>query len=119
MAIQEHEGFYPPHDGKPGSRAFRNCNPGNLRHSSLALNEQDGYAVFEDYHTGLLALLMDLTAKATGHTVTGLGPSSTLRQLIAVWAPPSDNNDTDAYVRSVALRLATRPETTLASLFWS
>jgi hypothetical protein len=119
MAIQEHEGYYPPHNSKPPSRAWRNNNPGNLRGSVLALSEDDGYARFDDYYTGLLALLLDLAAKATGHTATPLGPWSTLAQLLDVWAPPSDNNDTDAYVGAVALRLGVMPQTTLATLFWS
>jgi hypothetical protein len=119
MAIQQHEGFYAPHGSKPPSRAWRNNNPGNLRKSPMALSEEEGYAVFKTYHEGLLALLLDLEAKATGHTGTGLGPASTMRQLIAVWAPPSDNNDTDAYVRAVALAVGLTPEATLSALFWS
>jgi hypothetical protein len=119
LAIQEHEGFYPRKGNKPGSRAWRNNNPGNLRKSTLAATEEDGYAIFGDYYTGLLALLLDLQAKAIGRTSTSLGPWSSLQQLIAVWAPPSDNNDTDAYVRTVAARLGVPAETLLSTLYWS
>jgi hypothetical protein len=120
MAIQEHEGFFPRRGpNKPGSKAWRNNNPGNLRKSVLAASEEDGFAVFGSYYEGLLGLLLDLAAKATGRTSTNLGPWSTLRQLITTWAPPEDNNDTDAYVRAVALRANVSPEVLLASLYWS
>jgi hypothetical protein len=121
IAIQEHEGFYPRRGAtRPGSKAWRNNNPGNLRKSALVTStEVDGFAVFESYYEGLLALLLDLQAKAVGRTTTGLGPLSTLRALITVWAPPTDNNDTEAYIRAVALRVNAAPEATLASLLWS
>jgi len=119
IAILEHEGFYPRRGNKPGSRAWRNNNPGNLRSSSLADEVEDGYAVFSDYYTGFLALLLDLEGKSIGRTITSLGPWSTVRQLITVWAPPDDQNDTEAYVRAVALRANVSPEATLSSLFWS
>jgi hypothetical protein len=41
--------------------------------------------------------LTDLGNKCTGHTTTGLKPTSTLAELINVWAPPSDGNDPHAY----------------------
>lgn len=119
LAILEHEGFYPKRGNKPGSRAWRNYNPGNLRSSPLADEIDDGYAVFSNYHTGFLALLLDLEAKSIGRTITSLGPWSTLKQLITVWAPPEDSNDTDAYVRAVATRANISPDATLSSLFWS
>ncbi len=119
LAILEHEGFYPRRGNKPGSRAWRNNNPGNLRKSALADEEQEGYAIFSDYYTGFLALLLDLEQKAIGRTVTSLGPWSTVKELITVWAPPEDSNDTDAYIRAVALRAGVSPAATLSSLFWS
>jgi hypothetical protein len=97
-AIQRHEGY------DKGTRAFRNNNPGNLRFSPLASRTEDGFAVFDDYYIGLAALLRDLWGKCTGHTSTGLTGNSTLADLIAVFAPPNEN-DTARYLEAVAQAL--------------
>ncbi len=94
MAIQKHEGW------QAGSRAFRNCNPGNLRSSKLMDTQYDGFAIFPDYHKGFTALLWDLYCKCSNQTVTDLTPRHSLNDLIHVYAPPSEN-DTEAYVESV------------------
>jgi len=53
--------------------------------------EQDGWAAFR----------WDIRQKAQGKTVTGLDGDSTLRELIFVWAPPQDGNNTEAYLSDV------------------
>lgn len=61
----------------------------------------NGYAVFATDGEGWAAARADIIAKATGQTKTGLGPTSTIEQFITVWAPPSDNNNTQAYIQAV------------------
>lgn len=107
LAIQRHEGY------GMGTRAWRNNNPGNLRASPLADRIDDGFAVFSDYYVGLAALLRDLWGKCTGHTGTPLGPNSTVAQLVAVWAPPNEN-DTQRYVQVLAGLVS--PETKIKEL---
>jgi len=119
LAIAEHEGWNPPGINTPagGSRAYRNHNPGNLRSSPFQISQVDGFAVFRNDFVGYMALHWDLMQKAKGNTVTGLGPESTIKDLIYVWAPPSDNNATDEYVKSVCLKSGFQPTTKLKEIF--
>ena len=107
LAMQHHEGY------RKGTRSFRNNNPGNLRSSPFADRIEDGFAVFPDYYVGLAALLRDLWGKCTAHTSTGLGPDSTVADLVRVFAPPIENN-VKAYLD--ALLAVARPEERLRSL---
>lgn len=97
--IQHFEGWY------PGSRSYRNNNPGNIRPGSLSLGQigidSGGFAIFPDYETGYDALVNDIYAKFTGHTRTGLGPDSTAVQFFQVYAPATDNNNPTAYATAV------------------
>ena len=119
LAIAKHEGWHPPAKGDKagGSRAYRNHNPGNLRKSPFAFSEVDGFAVFRSDFIGWMALHWDLMQKAKGQTVTGLTGQSTIRDLIYVWAPPADNNNTEAYVEAVVRDSGFPSETTLAEIF--
>lgn len=94
-AIMCFEGF-----PKPGSRANRNRNPGNIR----PLGDQagdEGYRVFTSLLEGYQALLDDLQAKVDGHNSHGLGIQSTLLQLLNVYAPAGDNNNPTTYAKYV------------------
>jgi hypothetical protein len=97
-AILTFEGF------RPGTKSWRHRNPGNLRASKMASRIQAGYAVFDSFGKGWDALMFDLSAKFRGapHTSTGLGPESTIQDLLKVWAPASDGNEPDTYARFVA-----------------
>lgn len=119
LAIAEHEGWHPPadNDTSGGSRAYRNHNPGNLRKSPFAHSIVDNFAVFNSDFVGFMALHWDLMQKAHGNTVTGLNGQSSIKDLIYVWAPPSDNNDTEAYLASVVKKTGLPATTTLAQLF--
>jgi hypothetical protein len=103
LAMAEHEGWEAIGSVKNavGTRAYRHHNPGNLRASPFAERVVDGFAVFKNCWLGFNAFQWDLTQKAKGNTSTGLGPESTLRDLIYTWAPPSDNNNSEAYLESV------------------
>lgn len=66
QATQKHEGYY------PGSRSYRNHNPGNFRCAEWLMKEfnavrcEDNFIVFPDYATGLRALEGFLTYAASG-----------------------------------------------------
>lgn len=117
-AILTFEGF------KPGTKAWRHHNPGNLRTSKLAIRVEEGYAVFNSFEDGWMALVNDLRAKFRGapYTSSGLGPHSTLLQLISVWAPAADSNKPGEYCKFVAdfmtkaLGRRITSETTLAAI---
>jgi hypothetical protein len=95
LAIQQHEGWF------AGSHSQRNNNPGNLR-SGVGQTGSDGsFAIFASYQDGFNALVSDITAKFTGNTRTGLGPSSTILQFFQVYAPSADSNDPATYAQSV------------------
>ncbi len=98
-----HEGWTPAgFPGNPnGSQSFRNHNPGNLRSSPFQCSTSNGFAVFKNDSIGWFAFENDIKAKAKGNTLTGLNGESTLRQLIFVWAPPSDNNDSETYLKTI------------------
>lgn len=79
-------------------------NPGNLRYAHQAnATRPDGstlgnlavepIAEFRSTEAGICALYRDLLAK--------IAQGQTLRQLIYVYAPPSDGNDTAAYLANV------------------
>jgi len=101
--IAEVEGFYSSFNPKypGGSRAYRNHNPGNLRSSPFQVGTLDAFAVFKSDEIGFFALKWDLLNKALGKTTTGLGPNSTLTDLIKKWAPVSDNNDPAGYLQKL------------------
>ena len=104
-AIQQMEGWY------PGSLAYRNNNPGNLRPGSLAvgaIGTNGGYAVFPDYNTGLAAL--QGLIQSPGYW--GL----TLNQFFAKYAPAADNNNPATYAATVAAQLGVDPNTPLSVL---
>jgi hypothetical protein len=119
LAIRDHEGWFPV--GSPshprGTPSYRNHNPGNLRASPFASGKADGFAVFRSDFVGFMALHWDLLQKSRGNTVTGLGPLSTLRQLIFVYAPPSDNNDSEKYLQEVCKNTGLKESTTLQEIF--
>ncbi len=104
-AMAVFEGFY----SSDNTLAQRNHNPLNLRYSKFQVDNRGGFAVFRNDEQGWEAGIWDLSAKCSGNTVTGLSSKSTLKELIYVWAPPSDNNHTDNYVGYVARRLKVKP----------
>lgn len=101
-AIMTYEGW------RPGSRSYRNRNPGNLRSSPLATSTDGaGYAIFPSLSVGYMALCQDISDKAEGKTATGLGPSSNLLDFFNVYAPSGDANTPIQYAYFVAARLKT------------
>lgn len=119
LAMIEFEGWFSP-DQTPnglGSRSYRNHNPGNLRSSPFQAGTKEGYAFFKNTEIGRMAMQWDLIQKSRGNTATGLGPNSTLRDLIFTWAPPSDNNSTEQYLAFVIERSGLNETDTLGDIF--
>ncbi|HHT1685093.1 TPA: hypothetical protein ACTYOT_003268 [Raoultella ornithinolytica] len=86
-----------------GSRGVRNNNPGNLEASSsnpwVGQTGSDGrFAKFETPEHGIRALGRNLIS----YQRQGI---DTVGEIINRWAPPSDNNDTTAYIRAVCAQL--------------
>ncbi len=91
-------------------RGIRNNNPGNIRWISQAgrrwrgmeRDDGGGYAVFDTMANGVRALGKQLLK----YQERGL---DTVREIIATWAPSSEN-DTGAYVGAVAAALQVSPD---------
>ncbi|MBD0915408.1 hypothetical protein HA447_18235 [Klebsiella pneumoniae] len=86
-----------------GSRGVRNNNPGNLEASSsnpwVGQTGSDGrFAKFETPEHGIRALGRNLIS----YQRQGI---DTVGEIINRWAPPSDNNDTAAYIKAVCAQL--------------
>lgn len=109
-AIKEFEGF------APGTRAWRNNNPGNLKFTAWtqqqgAIRADDkGFAVFPDFQTGFRALVALLELRRRQH------PDWSILDLMMSYAPPSDNNPTGKYAQFVASKIGARIDTKLSEL---
>jgi hypothetical protein len=102
-AIKKHEGYY------PGSRSYRNNNPGNFRCTpyimSLGATKCIGnFAVFPTYEAGWSALLQFLKDAQTNKLRAYRGTMSLVR-FFEVYAPASDNNAPREYAQAVADRV--------------
>lgn len=79
---------------KNGSPAWRNNNPGNIIKGSWAtrhgaIGDDGKFAIFPDVDTG---------RKAKKELITGkYGDYESIRKMIRVYAPKSDNNDPETY----------------------
>ena len=98
-AIANQEGFY-----KPGSRAQRNNNPGNVEYGDFAKSHgatgTDGrFAIFPDPDTGF---------KATQELLATHYGNMKLSDALAKYAPPSENN-TAAYIKNVSNKIGVDP----------
>ena len=100
-------------------RSVRNNNPGNIGRTDIAWEglatpdemtpeqqEETRFAVFSAPEWGFRALARDLHSK----WVRGL---DTIRKIITVYAPPSEN-DTEAYIRAVSNMMQVSPDQPLA-----
>lgn len=97
-------------------RGIRNNNPGNIRVGDpwLGLAEpaemtdfqrsETAFCVFKEPEWGLRAMAVLLRNYQIKHDLR------TIRQMIARWAPASDNNDTNGYATFVARKLNRSPD---------
>ncbi len=96
-----------------GTLAWRNNNPGNIRPGTFsnnhgAIGSAFGFAVFPDESTGMDAIVALLRTQTY--------QSKTIRGAIFLYAPPNDNNDTDAYVNFIRQATGLDPNTAMSSL---
>ncbi|ELA2759910.1 hypothetical protein RFI54_002893 [Klebsiella aerogenes] len=90
------------------TRGIRNNNPGNLEASSsnpwVGQTGSDGrFAKFETPEHGIRALGRNLLS----YQRQGI---DTVGEIINRWAPPTDNNDTAAYIKSVCAQLGVKAD---------
>ena len=112
QAIQQREGY------KPGSRSYRNNNPGNLRPPGGRTNywagqtgvDSGGFAIFDSYESGFAALETNLNAHIARN------PNQSLADYIGIYAPSTDGNDPVSYASFVADQLGVDVNTALGSL---
>lgn len=94
---------------KTGTLADRQMNPGNLRFVGQkgAVKGNKGFAKFKTHQDGWTALRGQIGLDASR--------GKTLQQFIYGYAPPSENN-TAAYLNSVARAMKAKPSTRLSDL---
>lgn len=92
-------------------RGFRNNNAGNLKkpnsdtwQGTIGYDDK-GFAIFSSFLYGVRAMIIDLRSKIIKY--------GTIRKIIAVYAPASDNNDVEKYSKTVATWAGFSPTQTL------
>lgn len=99
--------------GNSDARGIRNNNPGNLEYSKtnpwVGQTGDDGrFAKFETPEHGIRALGRNLMS----YQRQGI---DTVSEIINRWAPPTDNNDTTAYIKAVCEQLGVSADEPLDS----
>ena len=93
------------------TRGFRNNNPGNLKAGTpwkgVIAVDPKGFAIFDTMENGVRALGKDLSAKMARGV-------DTVRKILYIYAPPSDNNPTASYVDRVADWMQVDPDQPLS-----
>ncbi len=107
--IQKQEGYY------PGSRSWRNSNPGNLRPNGMMFAGQtgvdpDGFAIFSNYQAGYNALITDL------QTHFNRNPGQTLADFIRSYASSSPADQQASYIAALASGLGISADTPLSQI---
>lgn len=95
-------------EGKPGDLNYKNNNPGNCRFNESGYlpiygnvkRDRNGFAIFPTYELGWLYLKNMVKGQIHKR------PNETLLQFMHRYAPPADNNPTEAYVNFIAKRLS-------------
>ena len=98
---------------RSGSLSWRNSNPGNIRPGKFAVScgaigSFHGFAIFPTEAIGFSAIIALFK--------TPFYKSKSLRQAIYAYAPPDDNNNSAAYVNSVATQLGVSSDTSVGVL---
>jgi hypothetical protein len=106
-------------EGGPGSLNYRNNNPGNLRFvgQTGAVLGEGGFARWSTWDEGVYALKAQINLDATRGTDAAGHPTTTVGELIASWAPASEN-DTAGYIAAVEQHTGLRSSDSLLGLQW-
>jgi len=75
---------------------LQNKNPGNLRDPATG-----NFRVFDTPEAGHQALVDDIKLKQSGQS-SHIKPGASIEDFANVWAPPSDNNDSHNYAKTLA-----------------
>lgn len=92
-------------------RGLRNNNPLNLRKSSnrwlgkIYNGSDPAFEQFTSLEMGIRAGMIN--ARTIAHRQC---PNNTLKDLIHTWAPGSDKNNTEAYIRNVSFKAGLHPD---------
>lgn len=111
-AIERMEGYF------PGSRSYRNKNPGNFKFVGQyrAIGKDDkGFAIFPSYEIGFDHLCRVLYNACSGVSAV-YKPDMTLYSFFEVYAPSSDDNYPKGYAEFVAKLLNVDPATHIKNL---
>ena len=100
---------------REGSRNWRNNNPGNIRKSPYAdskgaVGHDGAFAVFPTLDVGMDAK-EDLIFAPNSKYI-----NLSIRDAMAKYAPPSDNNDTQGYIQNICQATGSTPDTPLSKL---
>jgi hypothetical protein len=107
-AIKQFEGW------APGSRSFRNNNPGNIKYAGqkgTVGQDEQGHAIFDTYESGWNALIRQLRIAFLG-TSHVYSPSDTLYSFFEKYA----EGNSESYAEFVASALGVDPNTSLGAL---
>ncbi len=83
-------------------RGLRNCNPGKIRingdlfQGEIRPNKDKSFKQFETMAYGYRAIFKILSNYYRNYKL------DTIRKMITRWAPPEDNNHTEAYIKAVS-----------------
>lgn len=96
---------------------LRNNNPGNLRplpggttwKGEIQRDTVNNFSRFSDVAWGLRAMITDITGDIVNDG------QNTIRKLVTAYAPPGDNNNTEAYIASVAATMGISPNQVLTA----
>jgi hypothetical protein len=106
--VMQAEGF------TPGSRSWRNNNPGNLRYAPSQIDSEENFAIFRTFADGWEALINQWWLYCSGRTKNGLGPKSTLAEAIRKYADLQWGLEFDNYLHTIMKWSPTDGETTLS-----
>lgn len=113
-AIKSFEGW------KPGSRSYRNNNPGNLKGNFAGATgtDKDGFAVFPSEAVGMAALESDLRAKVRKYSDWSL--LDIMRRYLGGGKgidPPKAEGNAQQYAGTIAAKLGVSINDTLGKIF--
>lgn len=88
-------------------------NPGNIRNTNIKWGGEitlpsDTFESFDTIENGIRAMNANLQAYANLHNI------HTIRGIINRWAPASDNNNVEAYIKRVSTETGIDPDTVLS-----
>lgn len=104
LGVMKAEGYFLPGvnpDYPEGSLSYKNNNPGNLRYSTLQVNNVDNFAVFDSLFIGFIALLYQLELYANGKSGI-VSPDATIEAAFSHYTGLAEGSvDLDNYLSDI------------------